>query len=135
MTRRQCLGLAPAVSGRHGVGHGVEGEPVRLVQLGCEPDLRVHDAVGSEVDHCFGGDALDRFGGLHHRQRVLERGEVLEDVARVGAAREPLLERRRIRRRQRPADLVGQLEHGRRAQPAVEVVVQQDLGRGPNDAA
>ena len=31
-----------------------------------------------------------------------------------------------------PADLVGQLEHRRRAQPTVEVVVQQDLGRGPD---
>ena len=94
----------------------------------------VDDAVGGEVDHRLGGDALDVLGRLHHGERVLERRQVLQQVAGLGAGGEPRLQLVDVRRRQRPADLVGELDDRRRAQPAVEVVVQQRL-RGRHQAA
>ena len=51
------------------------------VQLGREADLGVHDAVGGEVDDGLGGDPLERAGRLQHGERVLERRQVLQEVA------------------------------------------------------
>ena len=80
MAGRRRLGLAAPEPARDGLDDGLGGEP-RDVQLGGEADLRVDDAVGGEVDDGFGGDPLERSGGLHHGQRVLERGQVLQEVA------------------------------------------------------
>ena len=70
---------------------------------------------------------------LHHRERVLERREVLEDVARVGAAGEPCGELVQIGRGKASVpDLVRELDDRRGPQPAVEVIVEQHLRRRPH---
>ncbi len=114
----------------HRVDHLVERQPTLLMQLGREPHFCVHDAVCGEVDRGLVGDPMQRGLGLHHRERVLERREVLENVARVGSTPEPRRELVNVRRRQLPvADRIGQLDDRLRPQPAVEVVVQQHLRR------
>ena len=89
---------------------GLERQPALLVQLGSEPHLGVHDAVGGEVERALVGDALDVLLGLHHGERVLERGEVLQQVLGCGAGGEPRLQLAGVGRGERPADLVGELD-------------------------
>jgi hypothetical protein len=127
--RGSGLGLAAPEAGRDCLADHLQGQSLLLVQLRREAHLRVHHTVGGEVGHRLGGDALDRGLGLHHGERVLERRQVLQDVARVGATGEPGLQRVDVGLGQRPTDRVGQLDDRRRAQTAVEVVVQQHLGR------
>ena len=57
------------------------------MELRREADLGVHDAIGGEVDDRLGSDPLDVLGRLHHGERVLERGQVLQQVVGLGAAR------------------------------------------------
>ena len=111
-----------------GADDRLERQPVVLVQLGGEPHLGIDDAIVGQVERRLGSDAFDVGLGLHDGQRVLERGQVLQQVLAVGARREPGLQRVGIGLGQRPTDLVGQLEHGRHPQPTVEMVVQQRLG-------
>ena len=125
------VGLAPPQPG----GHRLDGflRLERRVQLRGEADLGVDDPVGGEVGDGLGGDPFEGSRRLQHGERVLERRQVLQEVAGVGAAREPRLQLVAVRRRQLPPALVGELDHRRRPQPAVEVVVQQRLRR--RDAA
>ena len=85
------LTLAAAEAVAHRLDVSANGEPAP-VQLGREAHLGVDDAVGGEIDGRLVGDPFDALGRLHHRQRVLERREVLEDVLRLGAAGEPRLQ-------------------------------------------
>ena len=120
-------------AGEHGVEHLGDREPVLDVELGREPDLGVHDAVGGEVLGALGGDALDRVAVLHHADRVGERLEVEHEVVALGAAVEPGRELLDVGRRQLAVvELLGELDDGRRPQAAVEVVVQEHLRRPPD---
>ena len=103
------------------------------MQLGREPDLGVHDAVGGEVLGALGGDALDRIAVLHHADRVGEGLEVQHEVVALGAAVEPRRQLVDVGGRQLVvAELLGQLDDGRRPHTTVEVVVQQHLRRPPD---
>ena len=114
---------------QHGVEHFLQREPGLDVQLGGEPHLGVHDAVGGEVLGALVRHPLERVGMLHDADRVGERLEVEHQVVALGAAIEPggqvvdVVGREFV-----VAVLCGQLHHGRRAQPAVEVIVQEHLG-------
>ena len=94
------VGLAASETARDGVDDRVEREPGGDVQLGREPDLGVDHAVGGEVDRRLVGDPLDRLRPLHHGERVLERGQVLQEVGGLGAGGEPALQRVDVGRRQ-----------------------------------
>ena len=123
----------PAQDGAH---HRVEAQvPVR-VEVGCEADLGVDDAVGREVLQRLVGHALEGFLGLHDRDRVCEALEVQGEVALIGAFEEPLAELVGVRRRKsRVACGLGELEHGRRTQRSVQVLVQQHLGCAFDESA
>ena len=111
----------------------VEREPLADVQLGREADLGVDDAVGGEVLRALGRDPGERPAGLHDADGVREGLEVALEGAGVGRLDEPAAERLGVGRGQRVvAGLGGQLDDRGRAQPAVEVVVQQRLGRAPD---
>ena len=116
--------------GEHRADHLVEGQPLFEVKFGGEAHLGVDDAVGGEVFHAFSGDPAQRAQGLHHRDRVPEGPQVLDEGSGVGAVDEP------------PPQLLGilggqlgiprlacQVDDGGRAQPTIEVVVQDHLGR------
>src|SRR5437667_5489 len=64
-----------AEDGRDDIG---DGQSPRDVQPGREPDLRVTDAVLSQVVAQFAGDPFQRGRGLHHRDRQLEVADVGE---------------------------------------------------------
>ena len=113
----------------HRVDDLVERQPSLLMQLGSEAHLRVHDPVGGKVERGLARDPVQRRLGLHHGQGVLERCEVLEDVAGVGATREPRGELVHVGRRQiLVADRIRELDDRPRTQPAVEMIVQQTFG-------
>ena len=98
---------------------------------GAIPDLGVDDAVGGQVLGALGGDPHDRVALLHDARRC----------ARTSRGRAPASCGRRrggTRRRARPtsvgrevrvAELRGEVDDRRRPQAAVEVVVEQRLGR------
>ena len=113
----------------------VELEPGPDVQLGGEADLGVDDPVVGEVLGALGGHPLQRLARLHDRHRVGERLQVEDEVVPVGAVRDHLAQLLGVARGQAAvARLAGQLDNRPRAQAAVEVVVQQDLG-GADDVA
>ena len=99
------------------------------MQLRREADLGVHDAVGRQVLGTLARHPLERIPGLHDRDGVLEALEVALQRPSRRARDEPLGQLRAVGGRQPGiADRVGELEHGRRAQATVEVVVQKHLG-------
>ena len=104
------------------------------MQLWGEPHLGIDDTVVGQVEGCLGGDAFDVGLGLHHGERVLERGQILQQVLGGGSGREPCLQRLGFGLRQLPADLVGQLQHARHTKTTVEMVVQQRLGNRASGA-
>ena len=108
-------------------------QPAVDVQLGCEPDLGVHDVVVGQVLDALEGHPVQRLGGLHDADGVRERLQVAHQRSAVRGGAE---ERRQLvdvgGGQLVVAVLVGQLEHRRGPQPAVEVVVQQRLGRVPD---
>ena len=123
-------GLAVAQAGVDRLDDALERQAPREVLLGGVAALGVDDAVGGEVLRALAGDAEEALAGLHDGQGVVERLEVARQGAGVGALAEPGAERSGLGRGQGVvADVRGQLDDGLRAQPAVEVVVQQDLGR------
>ena len=131
---RMTCGGRTLGSDREAVDHRaddiVEPELSLGVQLGGEPDLGVHDAVGRQVLGALSRDPHQRLARLHHRKRVVETLEVQHQVLLVRTRHEPLRELADILRRQTGvAARIRELDHGRGAHPAVEVIVQQRLGR------
>jgi hypothetical protein len=114
----------------HGRDDLVEGQPALEVLLGGVPHLGVDDAVRGEVERALAGDPGEVLGGLHHGDRVHEGLEVALEGTRARLLLEPLPQRRGPGRRQLVADLPRELDDRRGPQAAVQVVVQQRLGRG-----
>ena len=99
-----------------------------------KPNLGVDNAVGSEILGAFASDPFDRRGGLHHAHGVGERLQVQGEVLAVGAPQHPCGEFVGIGGGEiGVAGVVGKLDDRRGSQPAVEMVVEQDLG-GSADA-
>ena len=99
-------------------------------QLGRVPHLRVHDAVRGEVLGALGGDPHDGVVVLHDAERVLERLEIQLEALAVRTPPEPGGQLVHVLGRQvGVAVLAREVDDGRRAQAAVEVVVEQRLGR------
>ena len=108
----------------------VERQPALGRELRRVADLGVDDAVGGEVLGALGGDPDDRVALLEDADGVGERLEVELERLAVGAAAEPRGELVDVGRRQAVvAVLAGEVDDGRRPQAAVEMVVEQRLGR------
>ena len=131
---RRAGGGGLRAAGREAVDHRLDdrldGQPLRRRQLRREAHLGVDDAVGGEVERALAGHPVDRLGPLHHADGVREGLQVAHQRAGVGGLPEPAAEALGVGGRQvAVAVLVGELEHRLRPQPAVEVVVQEHLGR------
>ena len=124
-------GAAAAEAGQDRAHDVVERHAAGQVELGGEADLRVHDAVLGEVLGALGGDPLEGLRRLHDTHGVCEPVEVQLQALAIGPAPEPRGELTGVGRRQADVAAVpGQLDHRLRAQPAVEVVVEEHLRRG-----
>ena len=73
----------------HRRDHLLQGESPGHVQLGREPHLRVDHAVVGEILGALGRHPGQRLRRLHDRHRVLERVQVVLEVAAVGATPQP----------------------------------------------
>jgi hypothetical protein len=99
------------------------------------PELHVEEgldlaAVVGQVLGALGGHADQRVGGLHDGHGVPEGLQVAHQRAGVGGVEEPAAQRRHVGGGQRAvADGVGELDHRGGAQAAVEMIVEQHLGR------
>ncbi len=114
----------------HRLDRLVEGQSLLGAQLRGHPDLGVHDAVRGQVLGALGRDPGDRVGPLHDPERVGEGLEVELEALAIGAAAEPRRQLGHVGRRQRVvAILRGQVDDRRRAQAAVEMVVEERLWR------
>src|SRR3984957_741778 len=126
-------GAAQPEAFQHRADHLFQGESAGHVQLGGEAHLRVHDPVGGKVLGALGRDPDQRLAGLHDRDRVLERVQVVLQVAAVRAAPQPRLDLAHVLGREPVvSDLTGQVHHRGCAEAAIQVVVQQHLGNGPD---
>ena len=106
-------------------GHATFGRELRGVA-----DLGVHDAIRGEVLRALGRHPDDRVALLHHSDRVRERLEVQLEGLAVGTAADPRGELVGIAGRQPVVpELRGEVDDRGRPQPAVQVIVQQRLGR------
>ena len=120
-------------SGEYCIDHFVKCQALFEMQLRSETDLGIHDVVGGEVLSALEGNALDGVALLHHGAGVSERLEVEHQVVALGALVEPFAELGNVSGRQPVvAVFLRQLDHRRRTQPAIKVVVQQHL-RGPGN--
>ena len=107
----------------------VERQALLGAQLGRHADLGVDDAVGGQVLGALGRDAGDRVGPLHDPEGVGEGLEVELEALAVGAAPEPGRQLVDVGRRQRVVAVFGgEVDDRRRAQPAIEMVVEERLG-------
>ena len=124
------LSLPLAEAGVDRLDDVLERQPGGEVLLGGVAALGVDHAVGGEVEDALAGDPAQALGRLHDREGVVEGLEVAHERPGVGALAEPLAQAVGVAGRQPGIpDLVGDLDDGLRAQAAVEVVVQQRLGR------
>ncbi len=96
-------------AGLDGLDDLVQAEPRREVLLGRIAHLRVDDPVGGQVCHALLGHSLEVRTPLHHRDRVLEGGEVPNQAAGAGRVDEPPVERLRRLSREGVTDLGGDL--------------------------
>lgn len=116
-----------------GLDHLFEAQPAVEVLLGGVAHLGVDDAVLGEVLGALAGDPDERLAGLHHADGVREGLQIPFQGTGVGGLPEP------------DAELVGvglgkpgvpgvpgEVDDRAGAQPAVEMVVQQNLGRPPD---
>ncbi|MNW55969.1 hypothetical protein D3C74_336640 [compost metagenome] len=117
--------LEPGLDRVHGV---LQAQAALHVLLGGPALLGVDDAVRGQVEDGLAGDAREGLGRLHDGDGVVEGLEVAHERARVGRLDEPGAQRVRLGRGQVVPDRGGQLDDRRGAQPAVEVVVEDDLG-------
>ena len=99
----------------------------RGVLLGRVAELGVDDTVGREILDGFLRDAEQVFAFAHRGHRVVERGEVLDERARIRGVVEPFFEDLRVTRRNLVADLTEVVDDGLRTQATVEVVVECNL--------
>ncbi len=107
-----------------------EGEPALQVLLGGVAHLGVDDAVLGEVLGALGGDPDQGVAGLHDADGVGEGLEVPLQRTGVGCLAEPGAEPVRVGLRElRVARGSGEFDDRAGAQPAVEVIVQQNLRR------
>ena len=100
--------------------------------LGGVANLGVHHAVGGQVDSALPGRPNQVLLALHDGHGVAERRQVALEGAGIGALHEPVAQRLRVAGRQRVPDLAN-LDDRLRAQPAVEMVVQEGLRRHGDD--
>ena len=101
------------------------------MQLRGETHLRVYDPVRCQILGALSGHPSERLGRLHDGHRVGEPFEIQLEVALIGAGREPATELVGVGRGKTRVPLFGsELDDRGRAQPAVEVIVQEDLRRG-----
>ena len=123
-------GLLPVgEAGQHGVDDGVQRQTRGDVQFGGEPHLGVDHIVGRQILGAFGGDPVQRLRGLHDGDGVRERLQVADQRSAVRGGGEPPGQIVDLGGGQRVVtDLGGDVEHGGRPQPAVEMVVQHGLG-------
>ena len=120
--------LEPVDDGLH---HLVQRQPLLRAQLRGHPHLGVDHAIGGEVHGALVRHPLDGIAVLHDADGVGERLQVEDEVVALGAAVEPGGQFVHVVGREvAVAVLVGQFDDGPRAQPAVEVVVQQHLRQG-----
>ena len=126
-----------------GLDRLVQAQPAAGVLVRGPPGLGVHDSVGHHVLHELAGDPAQLRSCLHQRHGALEGGEVGGKGAGVGGGVEPVGDGLGVRRLRLvagggaghfEAELAAQLEHGLRTQPAVEVIVQGDLGQGADES-
>ena len=127
----------------HGPDRLLEGQSAVRVLVRRPAGLRVHDPVGRHVLHELARDPAQVRRGLHERDGALEGREVLGQRAGVRGVVEPVGDLLlgdllrggllRVRARRIDPQLPAQVDHGRGAQPAVEVVVQDDLGQGADE--
>ena len=108
-----ALGLAAPIARVTRLADRLQRQPVALVQLGREAHFRVDHTVGCQVGDRFRRHPFDRRRRLHHGERVVERGQVLEQVAGLGAPGEPGLQGGGVvlRELRPPTALVGEFEH------------------------
>ena len=125
-------GAAEPEALEHRLDDLVERQAAVDVQLGGEADLGVDDAVVRQVLGALGRHPHERVLGLHDPDRVLERLEVEVEVVAVGALREPLGQLVDVGGGEGVAGVSCELDDRRRAEAAVEVVVQQHLGSPPD---
>ncbi len=117
----------------HRLHDGGQRETALGVQLGGEAHLGVDHAVLGEVERALPRHPHERVGRLHHPDGVREGRQVRRQRAGVRGLPEPDAEVVRVARRQvAVAVLLGELDDGLRAQPAVQVVVQEHLRRAPD---
>ena len=103
------------------------------MKFGREPDLGVHDVVERQILDALVGNPVQRLRRLHDADRVGEGLQVALERSAVRGGAEELGEAVDVGRGQVVvAGLLGEVEDGRGSQPAVEVVVQQRLGRPPD---
>jgi len=103
------------------------------VEFGREADLGVDDAVGRQILGAFGRNPLERLQGLHDRHGVGKPFQVEDEVLAVCTPPEPGGEVVRVGGRETDvACLAGELDDGGGAEPAVEVVVEEDFRSGPD---
>ncbi len=125
--------LAVGETGQHGIDDGVQRQAGVDVQLGREPDLGVHHVVGREILDALEGHPVQGLGRLHHPDGVRERLQVAHQRSAVRRGAEERGEFVDVGGRQVVVAVrLGEFEHRGRPQPAVEVVVQQRLGRPPD---
>ena len=125
--------LAVGEAGQHRVDHRVQRQPAVDVQFRGEPDLGVHHVVGGQVFDALVGHPVQRLRRLHHPDGVRERLQVPLERSAVRGGPEERRQAVDIGGRQvLVAGLLGEVEDGGGAQSAVEVVVQQRLGRPPD---
>jgi hypothetical protein len=104
---RDAAGLEP---GEHRLHHLGQPQPARQVLLRREARLRVHHAVGGEIDRALVGHAIERLGCLHHADRVLERLEITLKRPGVRRRGEPGAQRDGVVRRQFVPDVRRQFD-------------------------
>ena len=112
----------------HCLHHLVESEALLGAQFGCHAYLGIDHAVGCQVDGTLVGNAFDGIAVLHDTDGVSERLEVQHEVVALGPSVEPCGEVGDVVGGESGvAEFVGEFHDGGWPQPAVEVIVQQDL--------
>jgi hypothetical protein len=116
--------------GQQRLDRGVAVQAGRLEQQRRDAELCQQGALLAGVLGRLEGHALERERVRHRRHREGEALEVLRQAAGVGVGLEPGRERRHVLGRRPDAALPQQFEQRRRTQAAVQMLVQQHLGKG-----